>query len=233
MAKTLEERVQRLEDIAEIRKMFSAHAYLNASGAEFEHSFSHERPDVRFELERLGISDGQENVRRRVGGVPPAPAGAPPSANPGGGPGGGNIHYQCSYVIEVADDGQTAQATCLSPGHVTGRTAAGLSPMWGYCRYGIDFVKENGKWKYWHQRIFTVFNSLYGKSWVQKSIDRSLHSAGAQANDTIPRNADRNTGVDAPFALNTPPRLIPHLPVPYATFNETMSYVPPPAPPGF
>ncbi|MEM2425322.1 MAG: hypothetical protein QXM00_12775, partial [Candidatus Bathyarchaeia archaeon] len=40
---------------------------------------------------------------------------------------------------------------------------------WAWLKYGIDFVKENGKWKIWHFKMYPIFLTPYNKSWVEES----------------------------------------------------------------
>jgi len=65
------------------------------------------------------------------------------------------MHTQETPVIEVAGDGKTAKGLWYSIGQsvrgtvdASGKTSVGTGWMWE--KYGVDFIKENGKWKIWH-----------------------------------------------------------------------------------
>jgi hypothetical protein len=65
------------------------------------------------------------------------------------------MHTQETPVIEVAGDGKTAKGLWYSIGQSvrgtvdsSGKTSVGTGWMWE--KYGVDFIKEDGKWKIWH-----------------------------------------------------------------------------------
>jgi hypothetical protein len=65
------------------------------------------------------------------------------------------MHTQETPVIEVAGDGKTAKGLWYSIGlsirgqvDSSGKTSVGSGWMWE--KYGVDFIKEDGKWKIWH-----------------------------------------------------------------------------------
>ena len=64
------------------------------------------------------------------------------------------LHVTTTAIIEVAEDGKTAKAFWYSPGMIAESGSSG-NTIWE--AYGVDFVKENGKWKMWHLHMFTDF----------------------------------------------------------------------------
>src|ERR1035438_7351015 len=65
------------------------------------------------------------------------------------------MHTQETPVIEVASDGKTAKGLWYSIGQaVRGSVAAdgktSVTTGWMWEKYGVDFIKEDGKWKIWH-----------------------------------------------------------------------------------
>jgi len=61
------------------------------------------------------------------------------------------MHTLTTPIIEVAGDGRTAKGMWYSPGQVTEIGSDGKPiAMWMWEKYGVDFVKEGGKWKLWH-----------------------------------------------------------------------------------
>lgn len=65
------------------------------------------------------------------------------------------MHSLSTDIIEVADDGNTARASFLTPGVIS----SPLHPNMKYSgfilweRYGADFVFEDGEWKYLHEHV--------------------------------------------------------------------------------
>jgi len=65
------------------------------------------------------------------------------------------MHTQETPVIEIAGDGKTAKGLWYSIGlsvrgqvDSSGKTSVNTGWMWE--KYGVDFIKEDGKWKIWH-----------------------------------------------------------------------------------
>lgn len=69
------------------------------------------------------------------------------------------MHTLTTPLIEVADDGQTAQAMWYTPGFGCGPDG-GLN--WMHERYAVDFIKEDGEWKIWHLFVGTDFSFAFG-----------------------------------------------------------------------
>jgi len=86
-----------------------------------------------------------------------------------------HMHTLTTPVIEVAGDLRTARATWISPGHETmSFSAAGEKTpeaFWAWCKYGCDFVVEDGRWKIWHLHVYGIFLAPYGRSWVDQPED--------------------------------------------------------------
>ena len=61
-----------------------------------------------------------------------------------------NLHTLTTPVIEVADDGKTAKGLWISPGVECPRVplfGGEHQAAWCWIKYGVDFAKEDGKWK--------------------------------------------------------------------------------------
>ncbi len=65
------------------------------------------------------------------------------------------MHLLTTPVIEVAEDGQSARGLWYTPGTIfsTLNPQKAREGMWMYERYGADFVKEDGEWKYLNLRV--------------------------------------------------------------------------------
>jgi hypothetical protein len=117
-------------------------------------------------------------------------------------------HTLNSPIIEVAGDGQTAKGLWMSFGTVTGPGSASMTAQWTCESYGIDFIKENGKWKIWHLRLFVYFYSDVDKHWYNASENQAY-----SASNTYYRGYSLYTIASSP-----------KIPVPYDTWGNTFSY---------
>ena len=161
--KSLEKRIQRLEDIQEIKNLMARYAYLHTAGRHEATAelFAQKTPGVRMELSPLGVWEGTEGVKRVMVGVHKSMG--------VGSPGFLFIHTQTTSVIEVAGDGQTAKGVWMSPGIETRKNPATeqFIGFWMWGHYGVDFVKEDGEWKFWHFHVYPLFLTPYDKSWTE------------------------------------------------------------------
>lgn len=161
--KSLEERIQRLEDIHEIQNLFSRYEYFHTADMQEEtvELYAKKTPGVSAEIANWGVYEGVEGIKRLFLGL----------HRQGGEKariGGMHMHTLTTPVIEVAGDGKTAKAVWISPGHESGRMGGEkLQASWAWLRYGVDFVKEDGKWKIWHSHVYPIFMTPYDKSWVE------------------------------------------------------------------
>lgn len=85
-------------------------------------------------------------------------------------------HVMTSGVIEVAEDGETARATWLSPGmSIWPDVNRGVVPSetdlatvdWANIKYGMDYIREGGNWYWLHQRVYSIFGAPYENAgWI-------------------------------------------------------------------
>lgn len=138
------------------------------------------------------------------------------------------MHTLTTPVIEVAEDGQTAKGVWISPGFMTMPSREKLRAYWHWDRYGIDFIKENGRWKIWHFFVGREFSSPYEKSWVDAALDNEeAYESAIKAFQAWPGCAEVRSEPINPFEPYSPykvAQLKPRLPQPYRTFSETFSY---------
>lgn len=212
-------RLQRLEDTHEISNLMAVHEYLhtaNRNDEEFANHFAKAAPGLAFEPEDWGVWEGTAAVEAcYVDAAPPAL------------PGLVTEHAATTPVIEVSGDGQTAKGVWISPGHETFPRPGG-SPLahWSWGRYGIDFVKEDGVWKFWHFHIYTTFRTPYHVSWVEAAVDpsRRIFEEG-QLPPGMPTPTRAGT-FNQEYHPHLSPALQPPPPEPYRTFTDTFSYIP-------
>lgn len=80
------------------------------------------------------------------------------------------LHDMVSPLIEVAEDGLTADCMFSSHGCETGWNPDGsLKACWAFNRYHFVFVKEDGEWRIWRQEMHQILNTPFeGKGWVEE-----------------------------------------------------------------
>jgi hypothetical protein len=157
---------------------------------------------------------------------------------------GYEMNFLTTPVIEIAGDGKTAKGLWYSPGvntvgSVTESGKTNMSGEWRMTKYGVDFVKEDGKWKIWHISI-CLDNPLPGWSYkdgqaVYEPVAHTVavaHSGSAPSGAVEGHPSSATSGISLkpnpdPYKTWSPVRtqkIQPKLPEPYYTFNETFSY---------
>ncbi len=153
------------------------------------------------------------------------------------------FHTNSTPVIEIAGDGKTAKGIWYSVGQVTETPGGKQSPTYMWERYGVDFIKTDGKWKIWHFMVLTDWSAGPGQSWAEDDMKGPgiAGAQGAPGGQLAPDKQDGSSGtgafseafgMPAPTVRNTqgrksqytPPSENLKIPVPYNTFSETFSY---------
>lgn len=198
-ALTMEQRLERLEAAHEIQNVMSKYEYYHAAGMpdEIIALWAKKTPGVRIEINR-GIYDGLKGVTTFTMGTAKK------------GVGQLHLHTLSTPVIEVAGDGKTAQAVWVSPGIETSPDNA----TWTWLKYGVDFVKEDGEWKFWHVHYYRIFSAAPGQSWTE---------VAPPTPKTAP-DADRPATFHAGYTTTTVQENLPVPPVPYASWDESRSF---------
>ena len=239
---SLEQKIQRALDIAEVQNVMSKHAYYHAVGYHLQELRDiWVREDGPFAatasfgqnhgywvgIERIKQCYGELNERNRKKKLEIVSGLYPEIENVKENEGVGSLimHTLTTPIIEVAGDGKTAKGMWYSPGQVTEIGSDGKPlAMWMWEKYGVDFVKEDGKWKLWHIHMYTDFAVPPGNSWIDPST-RSDFSFG----DTVERPPEMKPDIEKvtykEWSPTTVPQMIP-MPEPYYTFSETFSYGP-------
>ncbi|MFJ8111056.1 nuclear transport factor 2 family protein [Streptomyces sp. NPDC096132] len=201
----LQRRITALEDVWAIENLMSRHEYLHAAGLneeELDTCFALSQADLSFEPEDWGVWEGAEAIRLcYVDGAPPVGLGMMTE------------HDTSTALVVVADAGRTAKGVWMWPGHETFASPDGDSHVfWSWGRYGVDFVKENGRWKFWHFYIYTTFRTPFGTSWVDSALGPRMFDLAE--GETPPGMTPPTLGVtdNAPYHPSRAPRLLPDPP---------------------
>jgi hypothetical protein len=134
-----------------------------------------------------------------------------------------HVHTLATPIIVIADDGKTAKASFDSPGIET-LSGATHKPdaRWGWCKYGVDFIKTKAGWKIWHMHVYGILFSPADKTWVSDPGFPAPPTATDVGGEwTSPTRPQSDNWIYSGQGI---PPLLPRPPVPYRTFSETFSY---------
>lgn len=96
------------------------------------------------------------------------------------------MHAIDTEVLEVAGDGLTAQGCWISPGHescfipdlsghpdwkkgdpLPNNVKMVSSCEWAWSKYQVDFILEDGEWKFWKMRLWPLYKTDYYVPWTE------------------------------------------------------------------
>lgn len=127
-------------------------------------------------------------------------------------------------VIEVALDRRTAKGLWMIRGSHSQITTGGPVAYWEWSWLAIDFAREEGEWKIWHQLYLKEIDRPCGYSFVgPEHAFQARPEFAAAAEITLPQ-PNVKAALRRPYAANRPFAPSPRIPVPYDTFEETFSY---------
>ena len=156
------------------------------------------------------------------------------------------LHYTTTPVVEVAQDGQTAKGVWIMAGSESGLTDPEIakefpdmySPEevqgkkvwahWVWCKYGVDFLRQDGEWKIWKFRSYELARAPFEENWIsfgeknQHAFDLDLMYFGDDGKPVFmpPADAPVPTAYH-PYSPSARQVLEPVPPSPYATFIDT------------
>jgi hypothetical protein len=161
--KSTELRIERLEAAREIQNVMSQYVYMHIAGLHRESTrlFTAKRDDAKIEM-MWGIYEGKDAAYRCYAVDHLKLEGEGEKRR-----GRMQVHALTTPLIEVAGDGQTARAAWIASGHETAAGGGKAIASWAWCKYGADFLKEDGKWKIWHLHVYGMFMTDYSKPWTE------------------------------------------------------------------
>jgi hypothetical protein len=230
----------RAQDRGEVENLFSTYMYLHNAFRDEEIIdlwVKRGTPGIHAQYSNLGVYATWESVTEYHRGRP-TPVGKL------------IFHYTTTPAIEVAEDGETAKGVWIMTGLESGLTdpeVAAHQPEyffepdevdgkkvwahWVWCKYGVDFLKQDGQWKIWHFRCFEVARAPYHENWIQfqsrdaESFDKDLMYFGDDGRPKFMPEPDAPASDLADrYKPNLRQRLQPRPPEPYATFSDTFEY---------
>jgi outer membrane murein-binding lipoprotein Lpp len=234
---TAQAQAQLARDVQQIQNLMSRRAFYHSAG----------RNDLEFELYAKSVPDiswGQnqgfqvgaetikkfyvdENIANRKAELARMSKLYPQLKNDDANMGAGSfvIHSLTTPIIEVAGDGKTAKGVWYTPGALAMTDAKGkFFGNWLWERYAVDFIKEDGQWRFWHILVLTDFMSGMGKD-IQAMAEAPVGSEAAkqQAAEAAKRWTVVTTNYKS-WGPTTAQQVAPRLPEPYQTFADTFSY---------
>jgi hypothetical protein len=213
--KSLEERIERLEAVHEIQNLMGRYSYYHTAGMQEETAelWAKHTPGTVANVPSFGYYEGFEGIKRLYPGAH--------SYVEGDGIGQMHMHTLTTPVIEVAGDGKTAKGVWISPGQETGSFGGKMLACWAWLKYGADFVKEDGQWKFWHLNVFGLFFTPYDTPWTEEAFPEGK----LELPDEL-KPAKRTT-YWTNYKITSKQELVPAPPEPYETWDEATSYVAP------
>jgi len=207
--------IERLQAVVEIQNMMSAYCYLHAANRHKDvmKLYAKKSPDARIYMGELGYWEGYDAAERAWSLLDRMGGGKPP-------PGMMALHPMVSPIVVVAGDGKTAKGVWLTNGFVAGkdRETGEMRATWEWGTYGIDFIKEDGKWKFWHFHIYRLFRTGWDKGLKDWNPDAEVMKVPDEIKPDGPGVDDYPYRPDKVFILK------PDLPESYQTWKDTFSY---------
>ncbi len=157
------------------------------------------------------------------------------------------LHSTTTPVIEVAGDGRTAKGVWMMAGTESGLTdpeVAKESPAfmyspgevlgkkvwahWVWCKYAIDFLRQDGEWKIWKFRCYELARAPFEENWVSFGVHNEAAFAldlmyfGEDGKPVFMPPADEPVAEQShPYSPRSTQTLEPVPPVPHDTFTDT------------
>lgn len=157
------------------------------------------------------------------------------------------LHYTSTPVIEVGADGRTAKGLWIMAGLESGLTDPEIArhvpdwvfsggevdgkrvwAHWVWCKYGVDFVQQDGEWRIWHFRCYEIARAPFDTDWVsfakanQESHDSHLAWFGDDGVPVLLPPVDEPVQTHyEPYRNDAARTLDPVPPLPYRTFQDT------------
>lgn len=215
-AKTIEQRLQRVEDFQQIQNIMGKYVYYVMAGLQDEigEQFFSKRPDTREYLGEQGYWEGPNawgKVAAQMAKIRPS--------SPEARVGTMAMHAPICPVIEVAGDGKTAKGVWIGLGVLAMKNRETGEPTgaWEWDKYGVDFIKEDGVWKIWHHHIYRLLHGWNVDSkWADQFKRPEFKMEGMKP--------DGPAIDDNPYRPDTVQRMVPQPPEPYETWTDTFSY---------
>ena len=204
--------IERLHAVNEIQNLMSTYEYLHTANLhkEVAKRFAKKTPGVRVYFGEVGYWEGIDaptkawSILERMGDTTGMMA----------------IHPTTTPIIVVSGDCKTAKGVWIGTGFVASARKGKANCGWEWDKYGIDFVKEDGVWKFWHFHIYRLIHGVdWGPTWAE-------HFAKPEGVFPVPDDIPVSGAAvdDNPYTPTTKQLLLPVPPAPYETWADTFMY---------
>lgn len=130
-----------------------------------------------------------------------------------------------NYVIEVAEDGESAKGFCCLFGYNTTVDTRGPISNWILGTVCMDFVYENGEWRILHMQYLEDIDRPAGSDWGKKELPVFPDLPEFEALRGLePPKPNVPCTLHESYSGTRAKTQMPRLPEPYTTFAETFSY---------
>jgi len=159
------EELSHTRDYLEICELTSyyTHIYHMLKNEECPALFAQKVPDVSIEVFDSGVFEGLDQVTAFFNAM---------TANTRR-PGWMQQHLAVNPVIDISKDRQHARGLWHTPGIVSRFRKDKLTAYWNWAKYDMDFIREDGAWKFHRIRARLTFQSPYHKGWVKEPVASS------------------------------------------------------------
>ncbi len=160
--------LSRVKDYIEIWKLQSryAHLYFMLRNSEIPSLFAQKTPGVSIDIEDAGIYEGIEGVKRFWTTVL--------SEERVRSPGWLAVHMTQNPIIEINKAGTRAKGVWFSHGSVSMRREGKLDCLLCLGKYDMEYVKEDGEWKFFKLAYRIAYMCPLDKGWVEEPITGSI-----------------------------------------------------------
>lgn len=157
----LRDEAGRLRDYIEIWKLQSRYSHLHhmMRMSEVPALFAQKTPGITVEVDDSGVLEGIEGVKKFFCEL---------TGDRDTIPGWLQQHMTVNPVIEINKDRTKAKGVWHSPGLLSRIHNGKLTPCWVWGKYDMEYVKEDGIWKFWHFAFRLTFHTPYDKGWVEE-----------------------------------------------------------------
>jgi hypothetical protein len=192
----------RAKDYIEIWKLQSRYAHLYHIGrmSEVPALFARKTPGVTMEIEDSGVYDGIESITRFWNTVF--------SDRKSRSPGQLALHMTVNPVIEINKAGTRARGIWHSHGFCSFGGSGTFKQFLCLGKYDMEYVKEDGEWKFFKFAYRLTFMCPYEKGWVEEPVAASI----AGNPDNVP---DKPTTYFMPYSRYRINVMLPAPPEPY------------------
>jgi hypothetical protein len=215
MFDSMEERVSRLEMVAEAKRLMGLYSYYMTQ-KQFQKIpalFAQQTQQTYAEM-LWGVYEGKAGLDRLYCGLFPALEDS------------GEYQVIASLqalevpIITAARDGKTAKGVWVSPGYATVSEENGRQTgYWSWQKYGCDFLRVGQELKIWHLHVYGLFENAYGTTEV-------LPSGTVAYGRNIPPEFSPDRPPTTRFDLSDVSiyPYAPAVPKPYTVFDQDYAY---------